>query len=86
MEQLSNILQPVKYSIGNPDDPNEPNRNYIEYCGRTGWAVRNTFRCMSINGDWVFEPLPSSRTDEFLKEHRFSSPELALETYIKNIP
>jgi hypothetical protein len=35
------------------------------------WAVRWMSRCLSRDGEWTLEPIPSSRTDEFLAAHRF---------------
>lgn len=35
------------------------------------------------SGMFDYEPMPSSRTDKFLEEHRYSSYEEALETYLK---
>lgn len=37
------------------------------------WAVQDTFgSCLSIEGEWVTEPSPSSRTNKWLAEHRFT--------------
>jgi hypothetical protein len=36
-----------------------------------GWAVRRGASCLSRSGEWAYEPSPSSRTDEWLAEHRF---------------
>lgn len=35
------------------------------------WAVRRGKRCYDADGDWDWEPLPSSRTDEWLANYRF---------------
>ncbi len=35
------------------------------------WAVRWAGRCLSVAGAWAFEPLPSSREDDWLADHRF---------------
>lgn len=44
----------------------------------TTWAVRDTFgSCLSLTGEWVEEPSPSSRTAEWLAAHRFTNPEEA---------
>lgn len=40
--------------------------------GNERWAVRNMAYCLSVAGEWELEPIPSSRTDEWLAEHRFS--------------
>jgi len=41
--------------------------------GSVSYAVRQQGACMNAKGEWEFEPIPSSRTDEWLKEFRFSS-------------
>lgn len=40
--------------------------------GAERWAVRNMSRCLSAAGEWIHEPIPSSRTNEWLAEHRFT--------------
>lgn len=40
--------------------------------GMERWAVRNGSNCLSAAGEWGYEPIPSSRTDEWLAEHRFT--------------
>lgn len=35
------------------------------------WAVRLRSRCLSVDGTWDYEPLPSSREDDWLDRHRF---------------
>ena len=36
------------------------------------YAVRNMGKCLNKRGAWEHEPLPSSRTDEFLERCRWS--------------
>ena len=36
-----------------------------------GWAIRRASFCLSSNGEWDYEPLPSSRDDDWLEAHRF---------------
>lgn len=44
------------------------------------WAVRDGFKkCLSKNGEWDYEPFPSSRTDEWLAAHRFTSASEAID-------
>ena len=35
------------------------------------WAVVDCGLCFNNRGEWEYEPLPSSRTDEFLERCRF---------------
>jgi hypothetical protein len=35
------------------------------------YGVKNLGRALSRDGTWDHEPIPSSRTDEWLAEHRF---------------
>jgi hypothetical protein len=47
-----------------------------EYVGSGRWAVRHQgHQCLNRSGEWVWEMQPSSRTDEWLVEHRFSEEE-----------
>jgi len=39
------------------------------------WAIRSMSRCLSRRGEWVYEPLPSSRTDRWIRGHRFTEAE-----------
>lgn len=42
------------------------------------WAVRRNNDCMSLDLQWSYEPLPSSRTQEWLAQHRFPSAQAAI--------
>jgi hypothetical protein len=48
----------------------------VERCqqrdGSDLWAVRSGPNCLDKDGDWVYEPLPSSRDDEWLAMHRWA--------------
>jgi hypothetical protein len=49
---------------------------------RTGpakWKVLNGGYCLTKTGDWEWEPLPSSRTDEFIQRCRFDSAQEAID-------
>lgn len=39
--------------------------------GTVKWAVRWNGRSLHRSGRWDWEPIPSSRTDRWLKSHRF---------------
>lgn len=41
------------------------------------WAVCRHGRCINGKGEWDYEPQPSSRTDAWIKAHRFTM-EMAL--------
>lgn len=44
----------------------------VDYAGHDRWAVRiRGSRCLDINGRWDWEPIPSSREDDWLATHRF---------------
>ncbi|HUS92188.1 MAG TPA: hypothetical protein VM695_10085 [Phycisphaerae bacterium] len=42
------------------------------------YAVRNRGWCLARNGEWEWEPIPSSRDEAFMKRCRFPSFEAAL--------
>lgn len=49
------------------------------------WAVRKSSTCMSkFSGSFDYEPMPSSRDDEFFNTYRFSTPEEAAECWLKH--
>lgn len=63
-------------------NPSESTNDYgspvtIDRCrqldGTIKYAVRQSGACLSRNGEWEFEPIPSSRTDEFFKSFRFDT-------------
>src|SRR5690606_16891884 len=44
------------------------------------WAVRDGLKkCLSKSGEWDYEPFPSSRTEEWLDQHRFSTAQEAID-------
>ncbi len=43
----------------------------IEWRGRDNWAVTHLSSCLTTDGEMLFEPLPSARTDEFKATTRF---------------
>lgn len=45
--------------------------------GRHKWAVRRAGSCLNRDSEFEYEPLPSSRDDEFLARCRFDSAESA---------
>lgn len=55
----------------------ESNVNYrhyaitVEYRGDGLWAVCSGGFCFGTDGEWDFEPSPSSREDDWLATHRF---------------
>jgi len=46
------------------------------------WAVRSGSMCLSTQGEWDWEPMPSSRTDEWLGAHRFQNSDEAIRAAI----
>lgn len=42
------------------------------------WAVRSGSMCLSTNGEWDWEPMPSSRDDEWIATHRFKTADEAI--------
>jgi hypothetical protein len=56
-------------NVGSPDD------------GVDRWAIKGAFGCLNKLGDWEYERLPSSRTDDFYERCRFSSVQEAIAYY-----
>lgn len=46
-------------------------RVVVEYRGRGLWGVVFGSQCLGTDGEWAWEPSPSSREDGWLAEHRF---------------
>ena len=44
----------------------------VEWRGRGTWAVIHGGSCLGTDGEWDWEPRPSSREDDWLAAHRFS--------------
>lgn len=42
--------------------------------GSTLWVVRYEGNCLNKEGQWEYEPLPSSRDTEFLARTRYDTP------------
>jgi len=47
------------------------------------WKVARNGDCLNKSGEWEYEPMPSSRDDEFLARCRFDSPEEAIAAAMK---
>lgn len=47
----------------------------VAYRGRGLWAVLRRSFCLGRDGEWDYEMKPSSRTDEWLADHRFTDVE-----------
>lgn len=45
--------------------------------GSVKWAVRRMGDCLNKQGEWEYEPMPSSRDHDFLERCRFDNPEAA---------
>lgn len=74
-------VQPTCYNVSLlPEDHTDAHvfALEVEYRGRGQWAVTWMRDCLSADGEWDFEPNPSSRDDGWLGRHRFDL-ETALE-------
>ena len=43
----------------------------VEWRGNDLWAVTDRFQCLDVDGNWDYEPSPSSRDDDWKARHRF---------------
>ena len=50
----------------------------VEAVGPGRWAVRNMRRCLNKQGEWEYEPQPSSRTEEWLSTVRWDDVDEAI--------
>lgn len=44
----------------------------VEWRGDDKWAVVEAQMCLTQSGTWEYEPMPSNRSDAFLKRCRFA--------------
>lgn len=63
LNSVNRVVWAVKVEYTGSRDEQDPAR-----C----WAVRNLSRCLNDQEEWDHEPSPSSRSDEWLKTHRFT--------------
>lgn len=66
---------PVKYEIQGQD------RIAIEARGYGHWAVTQGSFVLNKLGEWEYEPMPSGRSEEFIKRTRWNSAEAAFEAF-----
>jgi hypothetical protein len=71
---VSVYRQPTKYTVcALPLDHREAGHFSItvEWRGNDKWAVCRYSECLSVDGEWSYEPSTSGRTDEWIAAHRF---------------
>ncbi len=56
----------------------------VQRDGSCKWVIRRSDMCLTKEGDWIFEPTPSNRSDEFLYLARFDSVEEAIIAWERN--
>lgn len=71
---LNVTVEPTTYSVtAFPDD--DINSTVwlitIEARGFGRWAVCHFRQCLGADGEWDYEPRPSSREDDWIADHRF---------------
>lgn len=69
---MSKVVELISgYIVGDPDEYHF--QVHVERADKSGirWAVRYHGDCLSTSGEWDDEPMPSSRTEEWLATHRF---------------
>lgn len=78
---MSVLTKVTQYTVSCFPDESVDNFGWditVAYAGHERWAVRYLSQCLSIHGQWVYEHIPSERTDEWLAEHRFEDVNAAL--------
>lgn len=72
-----------------PSDAQPLDTTYVELVARPDgpdrYAVRKDGLCLNKRGKWEYEPMPSSRTDAFLKRCRFDTFAQAEAAYLKSL-
>ena len=59
-----------------PDLPGVKIENTSKEGKEDTWAIRAIGECYSRNGEWLYEPSPSSREDDFIAATRYKFTEL----------
>lgn len=78
------VVNEYQVSGGGPlDRRNITLRRMPQLKGLDKWAIYDGNAVLDKDGDFVYEILPSSRTEEYLAFHRFDSAEEALAFYGK---
>lgn len=44
----------------------------VEWRGGDAWCIHNGSACFNRDGEWEYEPMPSSREDDFIARTRYS--------------
>lgn len=57
-----------------------------QVAGPALWAVRRLSFCLNKDGQWEYEPMPSSRDDEFLARCRWPTVEAAYGAWLAAHP
>lgn len=47
------------------------------------WTILQGGACFNKQGKWEYEPMPSSRTDEFIERTRWNSAQEALDFWVR---
>jgi hypothetical protein len=92
MDSIDVKLTPVEYDAGpyplyggvfvipdhimQKDGSLRRNRVYISYRG-SGWVICSNRVILRKDGEWDWEPAPSHRSEQLIKQTRFSTPEEA---------
>lgn len=67
------------YGVINEDGYRYPTMDLV---GDEKWAIRWMKQRLTKRGDWIYEPMPSSRTNQFFKRTQMTHDE-AMEKYKK---
>lgn len=74
MTDLDVTVEPTAYKVSALPEEDVNSRYFtltVEYRGRGLWAVMHMGFCLGADGEWDWEPLSSSREDDWLGTHRF---------------
>ncbi|MFI8535398.1 hypothetical protein ACIGMX_34775 [Streptomyces aquilus] len=67
-------VEATRYEVSLFPQDHDARRHFtitIEWRGPDSWAVLDGPYCLGRDGEWEYEPLPSSRDDEWRAAHRF---------------
>ena len=70
-------LVPTAYSAGNGVTIRRTRQSPDLWAVHRGDMWCGNLECLSVDGEWVHEPMPSSRTQGWLNNHRWDTAESA---------
>lgn len=83
LEVKAYLVRREVMQLPHPYTPEVAIARYRQREGPDKWVVQSNSNVLNKDGEWEWEPRPSSRDDAYLARCRFDTAEEALAAYIK---